>query len=136
MEKQTYQLTLSSSFEEAEIVPSFVEKIARECALHNDTEANLMLLLSEAVTNAIVHGNKQDPDKKMHAELQIEENLITVTVSDEGEGFNPEVQKDPLQEENLLKSGGRGLFLIRELADSHEFLNRGNSLRFTLKRSQ
>lgn len=136
MKKKTYQLTLSSTFEEAEIVPSFVENIARECVLDSETESTLMLLLSEAVTNAIVHGNKQDPGKKMHAELQIEEKLIMVTVSDEGEGFDPEEQKDPLKEENLLKSGGRGLFLIQELADSCEFLNRGNTLRFILKRTQ
>lgn len=134
MDTKTYRLTLKSSFKEAEIIPSFVSRIGKECGLSDQTEGNLMLLLSEAVTNAIVHGNKEDQTKKTTAGIEVDINLITVTVSDEGEGFNPDLQKNPLEEENLLKSGGRGLFLIREIAESCDFLNNGTTLRFTLNR--
>lgn len=105
-----------------------------ECGLSDQTEGNLMLLLSEAVTNAIVHGNREDQTKKTTADIQVARKLITVTVSDEGEGFNPNEQRNPLEEENLLKGGGRGLFLIKEIAESCDFLDNGTTLRFTLKR--
>ncbi|TVQ66109.1 MAG: ATP-binding protein [Balneolaceae bacterium] len=136
MKNHPYQLILSSSYEEAEVVPSFVSKIAMECGLDEECESTLMLLLSEAVTNAIVHGNKSDPAKKVRALLEVHTDEVVVTVSDEGEGFDPAVQKNPLDEENLLKSGGRGLFLIQELADSYEYRDHGTTLCFTVKRRE
>jgi serine/threonine-protein kinase RsbW len=82
---------------------------------------NIMVAISEAVNNAIIHGNKNDPNKKFFFQIIIDNNLIEITVKDQGSGFNPDKIEDPRQPENLLKETGRGIFLIRSLMDSVEF---------------
>ena len=101
----------------------------------DETAAILMLLLSEAVTNAIIHGNKQIPNKKVEVFIEITPQAITSTVSDEGDGFKPEeVTHDPLDDENLLNVGGRGIFLLQELSDQIDFLDHGTTVRFVVQR--
>ncbi|MDX1640902.1 MAG: ATP-binding protein, partial [Balneolaceae bacterium] len=112
MSKQTFRLSLNSTYEDSEKVPDFVMDIQEKSQLEEDTTGNLMLLLSEAVTNAIVHGNKLDESKKVEVEVQINSEKIVSTVKDHGNGFNPEATKNPLKEENLLRDSGRGIFLI------------------------
>ena len=93
-----------------------------------------MLLLSEAVTNAIKHGNKYDPAKKVEVEIEVNQTIITSTVSDEGDGFDPTTSKDPLKEENLLEASGRGIFFLEQFSEELEYLNGGRVIRFTIKR--
>ena len=127
---QTYKATLSSTFDQAETVPDFVDKIAGECGLDEDPSETFKLILSEAVTNAIVHGNKENPDKSVHIKVEITDSSILAEVKDEGEGFEPEDKKDPLAEENLMDTGGRGIFLIKQFADHMEFKENGTLLSF------
>ena len=131
---QTFRLTLKSTFEESERIPDFVEKLQQSCNLSDDITSSFMLLLSEAVSNAIDHGNEGDPEKEVHILIDISDSEIQASVKDEGEGFNPQVHKDPLQEENLLDARGRGLFLLNEMADSVTFSKNGTKLSFTLHR--
>src|SRR5690625_5451804 len=103
----------------------------------DETAAKLMLLLSEAVTNAIIHGNNQIPNKKVEVFIEITPQAITSTVSDEGDGFKPEeVTHDPLDDENLLNVGGRGIFLLQELSDQIDFLDHGTKVRFVVQRGK
>lgn len=134
MSKQIFRLSLNSTYEESEKVPDFVTDIQEKSNLEDDTTGNLMLLLSEAVTNAIVHGNKLDESKKVEVEVQINSDTIISTVKDHGEGFNPQSTKNPLKEENLLRDSGRGIFLIREISDSVDYLEDGTKIRFALSR--
>lgn len=134
MSKQIFRLSLNSTYEESEKVPDFVTDIQEKSNLKDDTTGNLMLLLSEAVTNAIVHGNKLDKSKKVEVEVQINSNTIISTVKDHGDGFNPQSTNNPLKEENLLKDSGRGIFLIREISDSVDYLENGTKIRFSLSR--
>lgn len=134
MSKQIFRLSLNSTYEESEKVPDFVTDIQKKSQLEDDTTGNLMLLLSEAVTNAIVHGNKLDESKKVEVEVQINSEKIISTVKDHGNGFNPQVTKNPLSEENLLRDSGRGIFLIREISDSMDYLENGTKIRFSLSR--
>lgn len=134
MSKQTFRLSLNSTYEESEKVPDFVTDIQKRSNLEDETTGNLMLLLSEAVTNAIVHGNKLDESKTVEVEVQVNSNQIVSTVKDQGSGFNPQAAIDPLEEENLLKEGGRGIFLIKEISDSVEYLDDGKKIRFTINR--
>lgn len=131
---QTFRLTLKSTFEESERVPDFVEELQQSCGLSDDITSDFMLLLSEAVSNAIDHGNKNDPEKEVHILIDISDSEIEASVKDEGEGFNPQVNKDPLEEENLLDARGRGLFLLNEMADSVTFSENGTKLSFKLHR--
>lgn len=131
---KTYRYTLSSTFEESERVPDIVENIGKECSLNDEETGNFMLLLSEAVTNAIDHGNAGNPDKKVFINIEISPSTVTASVQDEGEGFNPAATKDPLAEDNLLDPSGRGLFLLNQIADSVSYSKNGTKLSFTLKR--
>jgi serine/threonine-protein kinase RsbW len=135
MADQLYQLTLQSTYEEAESIPEFVEDLQKKTDLEEDTSGKLMLLLSEAVTNAIVHGNNEDPTKKVEVEIKIKPDSIVTTVEDEGDGYDPDKESDnPLNEENLLKEGGRGIFLIEEISDEIEYFNEGRGIRFVIFR--
>jgi len=135
MADQSYQLTLQSTYEEAESIPEFVEDLQKKTDLDEDTSGKLMLLLSEAVTNAIVHGNGEDPEKKVEVEIKIKPDSVITTVEDEGEGYNPdEDPENPLDEDNLLKEGGRGVFLIQEISDEMEYFNEGRGIKFVILR--
>ncbi len=134
MADMVFRLLLNSTYEDSEKVPDFTSNIQKKSHLTDETTGNLMLLLSEAVTNAIVHGNKLDAGKQVHVEVQIRSDRVISTVKDYGEGFDPASAEDPLAEENLLNEGGRGIFLINEIADSVEYLEGGTKIRFVIKR--
>lgn len=128
MAKQTKTLTLSSDFDEIQRVESFVEELQDWISFDDDTYGNVMLALSEAVTNAIVHGNKQDSDKKVHIMASQNNQKLTISIKDEGEGFDPSSLPDPLQDENLLKEGGRGVYLIEQFADEVTYSEGGTKI--------
>jgi serine/threonine-protein kinase RsbW len=82
---------------------------------------NIIISLSEALTNAIIHGNKSNPDKKVSLRIYSTYKTFVIIVKDEGDGFNPYSLSDPRRPENLMKESGRGIFLIRELSNKVEF---------------
>src|SRR5690625_4142861 len=135
MSNKSYRLSLQSTFEESERIPDFVNELQDECELLDETAAKLILLLSEAVTNAIIHGNKQIPNKKVEVFIEITPQAITSTVSDEGDGFKPqEGAHDPGDDGILLNVGGHGICLLQELSDQIEFLDHGTTVRFVVQR--
>lgn len=79
----------------------------------------------EALRNAMLHGNKLDPDKKVTIETEITSEEVIVSVENEGEGFDPDKLPDPTAEENLLRESGRGVYLIKHLMDEARYENGG-----------
>ena len=128
MAKQTKTLTLSSDFDEIQRVESFVDELQDWISFDDDIYGNVMMALSEAVTNAIVHGNKQDSDKKVHIKASQNNQKLTISIKDEGKGFDPSTLPDPLQDENLLKEGGRGVYLIEQFADAVTYSEGGTKI--------
>lgn len=124
-------LVLNSSFEEMERLQPYVEELQKWADFGNDDFNRIMLALSEAVNNAIIHGNNQDPDKKVYINVSLEDRSLTLSVRDEGEGFDPASIPDPLKEENLLKEGGRGIYLIKQYADDVRFSEEGRKVVIT-----
>jgi len=102
-------------------VDEFLETWLRERDVPDDTVADLAIAITELVNNAIKHGNKKDPSKKVTVQLRLADSQAVATISDEGPGFNPENVPDPVAEENLMKEIGRGIFIVRSLMDSIEF---------------
>lgn len=94
----------------------------------------LQVALSEALANAIVCGNGEDPAKRVLVQAELLPELVRITVTDEGRGFDPARLPDPLDPARLDATCGRGVFLIRELVDQLSFNERGNSLCMTLRR--
>jgi serine/threonine-protein kinase RsbW len=90
-----------------------------------ESKVNLPLVVDEALSNAIVHGNNCREDLKVHVRIYISSRRILIQVEDQGEGFTPHEQRDPTQGEELFKDSGRGIFLIRELMDSVAFKKGG-----------
>ena len=136
MSEKVFRLNLKSTYDESERIPDFVIEIQKECNLGDKLTGNLMLILSEAVTNAIIHGNNLDPNKTATVSISVTPESVTAIVQDEGEGFKPSAQENPLDSDNLLRAGGRGVFLIQELSDSYEYQDSGSKLIFTMIRSQ
>ena len=90
---------------------------------------NVVLLMSEAVQNAMEHGNRWDAEKSVSVTIRRAAGRIDVSVTDEGEGFDVTVQSDPLGADNQLKDGGRGRFLMDELADEVVYEMNGRRVR-------
>ena len=92
-------------------------KALKEKGVRESTIFDIHVGFEEALRNAMIHGNKQDPSKKVTVETEIMDNEVRIQVEDEGDGFDPKDLPDPTQDENLLKESGRGVYLIRHLMD-------------------
>ncbi len=98
-------------------VEPIIYMVNRDFKMNDTMLFNILIAATEAVNNAIVHGNKFNPDKKVKFEILANSTQIEIWVSDQGEGFNPEKVADPREPDNLLKTNGRGVFIIKELAN-------------------
>ena len=119
--QKVFRLTLSSKPKNIGRVEGFLKKIDRAAHLDEIQEHKLMIALTEAVNNAILHGNRSNEEKKVRVVCEVQEDGVLFTVTDEGKGFRPDTVANPLKEENLLKQSGRGIFLMRTLLDRVEF---------------
>ncbi len=93
------------------------------------------LALEEALSNAIKHGNRSDPHKRIMVSACIDDDGAAITVADEGNGFDPASVPDPTADENLEKPCGRGIMLMRAYMDKVEYNDRGNEVRIIKHRS-
>ena len=113
------------------IVESFIDNAKEKYNISEDVYGNIMVATTEAVNNAILHGNKSDEKKHVELTLILEEDKAKFIIEDEGPGFNYDSLPDPTAPENLEKIGGRGIFLIKNLADEVEFDEKGNKIEMT-----
>lgn len=121
-------LHLASKTENISAVESLVDKVCGEYKINEDYYGNILIALTEAVTNAIQHGNKYDPTKFFDVELKAEDKELKFFVKDEGEGFDFNNLPDPTDPKNIEKIHGRGIFLMKHLADNVEFTNEGRTV--------
>lgn len=126
-------LTLSSDPSNISKVETYVNQIADRYQLSQEKHANLMISLTEAVTNAIIHGNKQDRSKQVSIRLAQTRGGLAVRVSDQGRGFNVDSLPDPTSPERLLECGGRGVFLMNQLCDQIKYINGGSTVEMQFK---
>jgi len=91
-----------------------------------DYRVNLPMVMDEALSNAIVHGNSNKEELKVHVRIYISSSRIAVKVEDEGEGFDAESVKDPTGDENIYNGSGRGIYIIREIMDRVELKKNGS----------
>ena len=116
-----------------EVVAEVVEACERLAFSGSRATLNLRVAVGEALSNAILYGNREDPQKLVRVSAALHPGSAEVTISDEGPGFDPGAIADPTRPENRGRSHGRGLFLLRSLADEVRFNDRGNSVTLTLK---
>ena len=128
MSKDSDMLTLTSDPKNVANVEPFVEKIFKRYRLSPDMYGNILITLTEAVTNAIIHGNSRDQSKLVKVELKKLKNSLAFMITDEGSGFDFDSLPDPTSPENILKVGGRGVFLMRQLSDEVHYHDNGSTV--------
>lgn len=117
MPEQFYHIEVESDPNNLITVEEFVNYFAKDLGLSNDQLSALLLAVTEATTNAIVHANKCDVSKLVSVDAHIEDSKLIVKVKDEGKGFDPSSIPDPTKPENLLKDSGRGVYLMKVYMD-------------------
>ncbi len=104
------------------LVEKLIDDVCEEFKVHEDNYGNILIALTEAVNNAIHHGNKLDPNKKTTVSCGVEtESVLKFVIEDEGPGFDFDNLPDPTDPENIEKPNGRGIFLMKNLADEINF---------------
>ncbi|MBM3752421.1 MAG: ATP-binding protein [Acidobacteria bacterium] len=116
----TTETLLDSNLESVDSAENMAVDAAKTLGMDEDTCMDLGLAVREAMVNAVGHGNKYSPDKKVRYILDTRSDSLHITISDQGEGFDPNRVPDPTQGENLLRGGGRGLLLIQTFVDEFE----------------
>lgn len=119
--RKNNQIEIPSTLDYLPQVVEFIEKKLKKLGIKKDQIDDIAISVSEAVTNAVVHGNKNDLSKRARINLKADSSCVEVTVEDEGCGFDPECIQCPIEEENILKEAGRGVFILESLMDKVEF---------------
>jgi serine/threonine-protein kinase RsbW len=119
--EKIYNLTIPSRIDSIAKVETLTEKIAKKMKFNKEDRDNLSIAVTETVNNAVIHGNKENPDKKVQISFEIEKNKLIIKVKDEGKSFDLSKLKNPLAPENLLKENGRGVFIVKSLMDKVDY---------------
>lgn len=126
-------LRLPSNPRSVTLVEEFVKGICQRHRLKAEKHGDILISLTEAVTNAIVHGNNRDESKEVQVQLSRQPNCIAFKVSDQGRGFDYKSLPDPTAPDNRTKCGGRGVYLMRCLCDQIEFHDNGRTVEMRFK---
>ena len=121
MTEEKYHLEIDSDPNNLITVEEFVNYFCKDIKLPESKLPNVLLAVTEATTNAIIHANKCDHSKKVTVDAAVEDSRLVVRVKDEGQGFDPRTIPDPTEPENLLKDSGRGVYLMKVYMDNLEF---------------
>ncbi len=121
MAEKNYTLEIESDPNNLITVEEFVNYFTVDLKIDPERLPGLLLAVTEATTNAIIHANKCDLNKKVKIDVEVVENKLYIRVKDEGKGFDPANVPDPTEPENLLKDSGRGLYLMRVYMDDLKY---------------
>lgn len=130
---ENQNLTFNSVTENIALVESLVDSICDEYKINEDNYGNILVAVTEAVTNAIQHGNKYNPKKNVNVVVKTNPQLIRFVIQDEGLGFDFANLPDPTDPQNLEKPHGRGIFLMQHLADNVSFKENGRIVELNFK---
>ncbi|WMJ71987.1 ATP-binding protein [Cytophagaceae bacterium ABcell3] len=122
------KIQIPSLPENIRIVESFIDNVKEKFNITDDIYGNIMVAVTESVNNAIKHGNKEDKSKNVTLSVDCEDDSLIFHVIDQGEGFDYANLPDPTAPENLDKPGGRGIFLMKHLADEVNFKEEGKTV--------
>jgi serine/threonine-protein kinase RsbW len=118
---KSIKISIPSLIENIQIIESFIDNAKEDFEINDDLYGNIMISVTECISNAIVHGNQSKASKMVHLELQLEPGLLRCSIEDEGNGFDFNQLPDPTDPENIEKVGGRGIFLMKHLSDEVKF---------------
>lgn len=134
-DRERYRVVLPSDVSQ---VGHLVEVVAACCfgpePVAGRAHFRVCTVVAEAVANAMLYGNRNDPSRTVIVEIELHPTRIVIGVTDEGDGFDPDALPDPTTPDALERTNGRGLYMIRRLADQVAFNDRGNTIWMTLPR--
>ena len=125
MVASSHKIQLESNYQSLSAVEKFIEEVCEENNIGEDNFGNILVAVTEAVNNAIQHGNRLDPTKKIEMEAEAFGSVIQFKISDQGKGFDFLNIPDPTEPQNIEKPNGRGVFLMKNLADAVDFEQNG-----------
>jgi serine/threonine-protein kinase RsbW len=117
---ETADRLLDSTLESVDSAEAWAIEIAQKAGVVEDDLAKISMAVRESMVNAVVHGNQYSAHKKVRVSVSRSAGRFTITIADEGNGFDPDTLPDPLATENLMRSSGRGIFLIRAFMDEFQ----------------
>lgn len=126
--KEIETVSFPSSIDNIKVAEDLVDQVCRLNQVHEDHFGNVLIAVTEAVNNAIHHGNLEDKRKSVKIDVKRNEKDLCFVITDEGRGFNFENLPDPTAPENIEKENGRGIFLMKSLADDVVFENNGSEV--------
>lgn len=136
MSERQLHLTVGSRFENVELVQAAIDEAIAARGADEDARHWVGLAVREAVANAIKHGNRQDPGKRVDVAVRINSVEVEIAVADEGDGFDPGAVRDPLAPENLFRTNGRGIFYMRRFMDEVSYGSTANGGTLVLLRKR
>lgn len=122
---KSIKISIPSLIQNIQIIESFIDNAKDDFDINDDMYGNIMISVTECISNAILHGNQSNSDKLVHLELTMEPGLLRCSIEDEGLGFDFNQLPDPTEPENIEKPGGRGIFLMKNLCDDVKFEDGG-----------
>ncbi len=131
MVTEKYQLKFPSKPENISLVESFLDNTCDELGIGDELYGNILISVTEAVNNAIKHGNQNEQSKVVALHMDQSNNHITFIIKDQGSGFDYTNLPDPTAPENIEKPTGRGIFLMRQLADKVSFEDEGSTVKIS-----
>ena len=124
-------INIESRIENLIKVERLVDEISTQCKLSSEIYGNVLIATLEAANNAILHGNKLDEKKDVKIRFEWNKKELSLIVTDQGPGFDPNSVPDPTAPENLEKVSGRGVFLMEKLSDEIKYTDNGRRVQLT-----
>ncbi len=122
------KITLTTDYQSLVDVENLVERVCQSLGVQDDAYGNVLISVTEAVNNAICHGNKNDANLTIEVGVGDHTDAFCFRICDQGDGFDYSNLPDPTAPENILKENGRGIFLMKNLADEIAFNDKGNEV--------
>jgi len=129
--KEIESVSFASDLKNLRIAETLIDNVCRDYHVHEDNYGNILIAVTEAVNNAIQHGNMEDPSKSVLVSVHHNDKELKFIISDNGEGFAFDNLPDPTAPENIEKESGRGIFLMKSLADEVDFESNGSKVVLT-----
>lgn len=126
-----HSIEIESDLNNIPEVESLIDKVCEDLSLNEDHYGNILIAVTEAVNNAIIHGNKSELVKSVTVDVVQENGSVVFSVLDQGNGFDFENLPDPTAPENIEKPDGRGIFLMKNLSDEVKFELNGSKVSIT-----
>ena len=126
-------LNFASDIGNLRLVEKAIDELSLELDLSDEVYGNVLVATMEATNNAIIHGNRSNPEKKVKIKMKLEDKELMVHIEDQGEGFDHMNIPDPTAPENLEKINGRGIFLMERLSDEILYIEEGRIVELKFK---